>query len=204
MPGSPQFTVIIPTRERADTLLHCMRTVVEQDYDGLTILVSDNASIDHTRDVVESFSDSRIHYVNTGRRVSMSQNWEFALEHVKRGWVGFLGDDDGLLPSAFVRLADVIKESRCSAVKAKSCFYFWPDSTSQANELRIPTTAGMEIRDGVKWLNKLMLGSANYLDLPVLYTGGFANTSLVQRARNHDGRFFLSMTPDVYSAVAIA
>ena len=30
-----KFSVIIPTRERSDVLLHCLRTVVAQDYENL-------------------------------------------------------------------------------------------------------------------------------------------------------------------------
>ncbi len=74
-----KFTVIIPTRERADTLYYSLKTCVTQDYDDLEILVSDNFSQDNTREVVESFKDPRIRYINTGKRVSMSDNWEFAV-----------------------------------------------------------------------------------------------------------------------------
>ena len=77
------FTVVIPTRERCDTLEHSLRTCVTQDYDNLEILISDNFSQDRTREVVESFNDKRIRYINTGKRLSMTDNFEFALSHVK-------------------------------------------------------------------------------------------------------------------------
>ncbi|RYZ29021.1 MAG: glycosyltransferase, partial [Sphingobacteriales bacterium] len=78
-----KYTVVVPTRERADTLLHTLRTCVTQNYDNLTILVSDNCSQDTTEEVVRSFNDPRIQYVNTGKRLSMSHNWEFALSQVR-------------------------------------------------------------------------------------------------------------------------
>jgi len=74
MNNLPKFTVIVPTRERADVLGPALKTVVEQDYDNLRILVSDNFSNDSTRDMVESFRDPRIIYINTGKRLSMSLN----------------------------------------------------------------------------------------------------------------------------------
>jgi hypothetical protein len=52
--------------------------------------------------VVASFKDPRIRYVNTGKHLSMSHNWEFALSHVEKGYVTFVGDDDGLLPGAIL------------------------------------------------------------------------------------------------------
>ena len=71
-----KVSVVIPTRERHDTLYHCLRTVVDQDVDDLEIVVSDNASSSDTRDVVESFRSPRMKYVNTGQRLSMTHNFE--------------------------------------------------------------------------------------------------------------------------------
>lgn len=199
-----KFTVIIPTRERCDTLVHTLRTVVEQRYSNLSIIVSDNCSADNTRQVVESFQDARITYLNTGKRVSMSHNWEFALGHVNDGWVTFLGDDDGMLPGALSRVAAVIEATKAQAVVSQWRFYYWPNSSVCPNHLMIPCSAGVEIRDSKAWLARLMRGRAEYQDLPYLYTGGFADMQLVSSARSAQGSFFRSMSPDVYSAIALA
>ncbi len=199
-----KFNVLIPTRERADTLYHCLRTVVAQDYDNLNIIVSDNFSQDKTKEVVASFDDPRIRYINTGKRVSMSHNWEYALSHVTDGWVTFLGDDDGMLPGGLTRIASVINKTGASAVTSTWKFYFWPRSTGIENQLSIPLIRGYEIRNGTVWLAKLLKGEANYFDLPWVYTGGFVDIELINNAKNENGDFFCSMTPDVYSAVALA
>lgn len=200
-----KFNIIIPTRERADTLCHCLRTIVAQDYENLNIIVSDNFSQDNTKDVVNSFLDPRIKYINTGKRISMSHNWEFALNHVTDGWVTIVGDDDGLLPGALNKVASIIKETRCRAITSRWCYYYWPNSgVVEENLLIIPLSSGFEIRNGREWLSKLMHGNAVYPDLPCLYTGGFADISIINRARETGGRFFLSMNPDVYSAIALA
>lgn len=204
MSNTIKFTVIIPTRERADTLIHCLRTVVIQDYDNLEIIVSDNWSQDNTKDVVESFADPRIRYVNTGERLSMSHNWEFALGHVTEGWVTVVGDDDGLLPGAIAKVANVVHQTGCEAVTSKWCYYGWPRSTVMENQLVVPITSGLEIRETKKWLSMLLRGNAVYPDLPYFYTGGFASIEAIRRARDKDGRFFRSMIPDVYSAIALA
>ena len=116
---TPHITVVIPTRNRAQTLLSCLRTCSAQRYANFTILVSDNASTDNTRAVVEAAGDSRIRYFNTGYFVSMSDNWEFALSHVAEGYVTFIGDDDGLLPDAIADLARLLEGSGARAVLAQ-------------------------------------------------------------------------------------
>lgn len=199
-----KFTVIVPTRERPDTLIYCLRTLVSQDYKNLTILVSDNFSQDNTLDVVLSFDDPRILYINTGKRLSMAQNWEYALNHVKDGWVSFLGDDDGLLPGALGKASEIIANTGCDAIVSDVCRYDWPNSGVRDNGLIVPLRNGNERRDARLWLSKVMSGKAGYMDLPYVYTGGFVKLSAISKARRSDGIFFCSIIPDVYSGVAIA
>jgi glycosyltransferase involved in cell wall biosynthesis len=116
----------VPTRERCDTLIHTLSTILAQDYDNFSVLVSDNASNDDTRQKVEGLNDSRIIYINTRHRVSMSENWEFALNNVKYGWVTVLGDDDGLLPGSLNYVDQVIKKTGLKAIRSNGCTYSWP------------------------------------------------------------------------------
>jgi len=205
MNNPPKFTVIIPTRERADVLGPALKTVVEQDYDNLRILVSDNFSNDSTRDVVASFNDPRITYVNTGKRLSMSHNWEFALSQVTDGWVAFIGDDDGLLPGAIARAADIAREYRVQAIGSRNAAYTWPHPQNQTfGTLSISLKRGIEVFDSKARLIDILHGKGAYSTLPMLYTGGFVDFSLIARARSINGTFNHCINPDVYSAVVIA
>ena len=106
-----KFTVIIPTRERPDTLKWALKTCTTQDYDNFEVIVSDNFSQDETRRVVEDAKDPRVRYLNTGKRISMTANFEFGLSHATGDYVCFIGDDDGLLPNALAELAQLLTGS---------------------------------------------------------------------------------------------
>ena len=206
MEKQAKVTVIVPTRERPDTLVHCLQTLLTQDYENLTILVSDNLSQDQTPDVVASFNDKRLRYINTGKRISMSHNWEFALSHVDSGWVTFQGDDDGLLPGAIALLNDIITEFPCEAVNSMACTYFWPyNGRSNGASLAVPTA-----KEGIAYLKSrallasVMAGRKSYKQLPCLYAGGFATIEAINRASSSNGSFFMSRMPDVYSGIALS
>jgi glycosyltransferase involved in cell wall biosynthesis len=200
-----KFTVIIPTRERADTLQYCLKTVTAQDYDNLEILVSDNFSCDGTEDVVRSFKDPRIVYKNTGKRVSMSHNWEFALSHINSGLVTILGDDDGLLPGALSKVSNIFKKTGALALRSSVCNYSWPSVNQyEYGRVGIPAGSGFEVRDTKIWLSKVLKGYANYSNLPMLYNGGFICSSLIKRIKNRNGLYYKSFCPDVYSAIAFS
>lgn len=205
MSPSPKISVIIPTRERADVFRHALRTVVSQDYDNLDIIVSDNFSQDETAEICRQCNDSRLRYLNTGRRISMSDNWEFALGHVAAGWVTIIGDDDGLLPGAVARIAAVASMPGIEAFRAVPCTYSWPQVVNGVyGRLNVPTTSGQELRNSADWLAAMLDGSASCAELPMLYNGGAVHIDVMRRIKERTGRFFSSCVPDVYSAVAIA
>jgi len=71
----PTISVIVPTRDRCDTLIATLRTCLDQDYERCEIIVSDNLSNDGTKEHVAAIRDPRVRYVRTDRRLGMSQNW---------------------------------------------------------------------------------------------------------------------------------
>ncbi|MGF7218563.1 glycosyltransferase involved in cell wall biosynthesis [Spirosoma lacussanchae] len=202
-----KFTIVIPTRERADTLQHALRTCTTQDYDNLTILVSDNCSRDNTREVVESAGDPRVRYLNTGTRLSMSHNWEFALEHVQDGFVTYLGDDDGLLPNAVADSSALLNETGLSAINMNpnTDMYLWPSyfKKQQANMMKVSFQNGYEIRNGKTELQKLMRCEQEHSPIPCVYTS-FIDMAVINQVKRVSTPFFRSQIPDSYSAVALA
>lgn len=203
---TPKITVIIPTRERCDVLRHALASVTSQNYSNLTILVSDNFSQDHTRAVVESTNDPRIRYINTGKRVSMSHNWEFALSHISDGWVMVLGDDDAYLPNAIARIARLITDHPgLYAINGSYATYIWPNAINNyQGRLLVPMKRGVEIRDSKEQARKVLRGESWYSELPMLYCSGAVHMSVITEIREKTGRFFHSCQPDIYSSIAIS
>lgn len=199
----PELTVIIPTRNRATTLESTLRTCVSQEYDRLNILVSDNASSDHTLEIVQSFKDSRIRYVNTHERMSMTRNWEFALSHVASGYVTFLGDDDGLIPNAAADVASVIHQTGAPAISWNKAEYHWPNhpNIKFRNKLLVPVTNVMLEVPSALALRHATRFWLPYNKLPTVYNS-FVTYDAIVSAKNKN-RFFMSVTPDVYSGFAL-
>jgi glycosyltransferase involved in cell wall biosynthesis len=201
-----KFNVIIPTRERMGMLYHSLRTVVAQHYENLNIIVSDNFSQDGTAEVVKSFKDSRIQYINTGSRMGMSSNWEFALNHVTDGWVMFIGDDDGLYPGAIEVLNNLVQKFNVEAVSSNHGNFLWPEHflDYKNGALVIPLTSSVIVKNSKFEAQKVFAGKMAYQKLPWLYHGGAASLELINRLRDKNGRFFCSQIPDLYSAVALS
>lgn len=201
---TPQMTIVVPTRERCDTLHWAIKTCVTQDYDNLEILISDNASEDSTRDVVDAYDDVRIRYINPGRRLGMSEHWEFALSHVTSGFVAVIGDDDGLMPNALRDIAPLLVDDVPLVWPIQQ--YFWPTfNPDLANSVVLPLKQPARVHEmrSSAVVNRVLREPSRYPLLPSPYFGMVPATA-IDRIRQRSGTVFHSITPDIYAGFAVA
>ena len=199
-----KFTLIVPTKDRPDTLLYTLKTILDQKRDDIEIIVSDNFSGPKVKEVVDSIQDQRLRYIRTGFPMGMSEHWDFALEHVKGEWVAFIGDDDGLIPYAIDKLNNVIENNpNIRAITCVNSWYRWPNESHNFGKLSINGSKGYEIRNCRDIMRKALLGLP--VSQPTIYTGGFVRLDLINeiKAKSANGKFFQSITPDYYSGMAI-
>ena len=199
----PKLSVVIPTRQRADTLIYTLKTVTEQVYENLEIIVSDNASQDRTEEVVNAIQDHRIKYINTENRIGMSENWEHGLAYVTGDYVMFLGDDDGLLPNACIDVAELIMQTNANAIIWSKADYTWPSVSHYPNMLSLNCNKSLCKINGNILLRAISKGITSYGRLPVIYSG-FVSVAGVNSIKSCSGNFFCSITPDVYSGIVLA
>ena len=93
----PQFSVIIPTYNRAHLVNESIQSVLDQTYSDVEIIVVDDGSTDNTKTVVETFADDRIKYIyqKNAERGAARNN---GVLHSSGKYVFFLDSDDKLDP----------------------------------------------------------------------------------------------------------
>jgi len=97
--AKPKFSVCIPTYNRANSLKSAIESVLKQDFDDYEIVITDNASVDNTEEIVQSFSSPKIRYFRNKKNLGMVKNWNRVLELAKGEYVAFLFDDDEYMPN---------------------------------------------------------------------------------------------------------
>lgn len=201
--NKPLITLVIPTRERADTLICTLQTALDQVNDNFQIVVSDNFSQDNTKEVVDSFADPRITYVNTGKRLSMCDNWDFALQYVQGEYVIYIGDDDGLMPNAINKLEAMIKVRPSPIYYWQYNEYFWPIEGMLPKIVSIiPVRFPYEVN-----LHKLVDFSLRWGGLrghllPNVYHAA-VSLSILKEIHKRTGRVFHSQAPDLFTSYAL-
>ena len=92
----PLFSIIIPTRNRAPLLKHCIASVIAQSCTDFELIIIDDGSEDETKQIVSSFRDDRVkYYYQTHKERSTARN--LGLEKVSGKYICFIDDDDYIL-----------------------------------------------------------------------------------------------------------
>ena len=99
---NPLVTIGIPTYNRANSnLLAVINAALNQTYENIQVLVGDNASSDHTSELVASITDPRLAYVRHSENIGANANFNYLLDHAEGEWFQLFHDDD-LIDSDFV------------------------------------------------------------------------------------------------------
>ena len=109
--GNPMVSIIVPVYNGEKSIERCLRSIQNQSYTNIEVIVVNDGSTDHTEKVIKKYveEDARFHYIkkdNTG--VSDSRN--IGMASAKGEYFQFVDGDDWLVKRAteeFVRTAQL-------------------------------------------------------------------------------------------------
>jgi glycosyltransferase involved in cell wall biosynthesis len=119
--GSPIFSIIIPTFNRAHVINRAIQSVMHQTFDNFELIIVDDGSTDNTKEIVQRVKDSRLYYVfQENKGVSAARNAGVVLSRGR--YITFLDSDDEALPEwleHFVKAFERDKNTEIVCVGAK-------------------------------------------------------------------------------------
>jgi len=100
---TPQVSVCVPTRDRAESLRRTLHAILRQTFQDFEIIVGDDASTDDTTDVVRDVSDSRIRYLRHANNLGIYPNWNSLVGQARGRFICIYHDHDTYLPTILER-----------------------------------------------------------------------------------------------------
>lgn len=106
-------SVIIPVYNRANVISRAIRSVLQQSYLSIELLVVDDGSTDGTQDIVEKWSevDPRVRLVEHGKNKGGSAARNTGIKHAKGKYIAFLDSDDEWLRNKLVKQVYFLENS---------------------------------------------------------------------------------------------
>jgi glycosyltransferase involved in cell wall biosynthesis len=207
----PLFTVIIPQKDRGEYLIHTLKTCMIQDYPNFEIIVSDDCSEDNSVEVVHQLmnNDNRIKLFAHQHHLGMRDNFEFALNQVRPGYVIALGGDDGLVPGCIWRMYEILSETNRELLTWPLAGFTYSDHEGGQNIFYIKRAKNNDVKfiKSETFLNKIAKTFLYQIDeCPMFYMKGVVSTTLIDKvkSRTKDNSFYYCPTPDGFSGVVLA
>lgn len=124
------MSVIVPTYNRANLLGETIRSILNQSYKNLELIIVDDGSTDNTEEVITSFTDDRIIYIKTQNWGGPARPRNIGIKKAKGEYLAFSDDDDIWMENKLEIQIEKIKETNCFLLSS-NVIYFAFDTTKQ-------------------------------------------------------------------------
>ena len=215
MPSSPLdeplFSVVIPTRNRWDTLVGVIDAMLASPEADFEIVVHDNSDEAGLEELLRI--DPRLRFFRSTDKLNMHQNFDRALLKARGHYAICLGDDDALRPELSVLVLRDARERGFDAVLSRLDSYYWPGlrhwhwgeiggSFERAALSGPPRQRTIDVASELREVMRQGVTGGLGL-LPRVYQG-FASRRVLDRLRETCGTCFPGASPDMANAVGLA
>ncbi|MBQ0074889.1 MAG: glycosyltransferase [Prevotella sp.] len=144
---TPDITILMSTYNRRKYLPSMLKDLQAQTFTNWRLIVVNDGG-DDVEDIVKSFNDDRMEYYNRPHLGKPAQ-LNFALRMVESKYIGYLDDDDNVLPEHFSLLYEAAEKNNADFVytnaqivtldKEEQVTQIWPvdDSDAEWTDIRI-------------------------------------------------------------------
>lgn len=112
------LSVIIPTYNRADKIERSIRSILNQDYKNLEVIIVDDGSEDNTANIIKEIDDSRVRYIYQKNAGACSAR-NNGIRHARGEYIGFHDSDDIWHKDKLVKQMPVLLTNQADIVFCK-------------------------------------------------------------------------------------
>ena len=112
-----QISVIVPTRNRADLLPRSLDSILRQTHEDYELIIVDDGSTDHTKEVIRRYQDTRIRHINNdGPLHGASCARNIGIRAARGNYISFHDSDDVCAPTKLERQLGFLQEHQADIV----------------------------------------------------------------------------------------
>lgn len=163
----PLVSIALPVFNDAENIRRAIESVRNQTYTNWELIVSDNASVDNSWEIIQSYSSSdlRIKAIRQSTNIGIVSNYNFCFNLSQGQYIELFGSDDYFHPECLFKLVDLMNNNpRLSmATCAKNLVY--PDGRKEISR----PFEGEEIISGEQVGRQFITTLINPISSPVLF-----------------------------------
>lgn len=105
----PMVSVIIPAYNEEQNIRNAIESVLAQDFEDFELIIVDDGSTDATSDIIESFSDKRIIFLQNKTNIGVTKSRNRALSEAGGKYIACLDADDTCTPDRLRKQVDYME-----------------------------------------------------------------------------------------------
>lgn len=155
---SPLVSVILPTRNRANLLKRAVMSVLAQTHEQLELIVVNDASTDHTAEVLACIKDPRLRIIHRQRNAGAAAARNAGIAVASGKWVAFQDDDDIWFPhklerqvAALTNAAPGVAWCLCGFIRRESRSSYYVGGSWYYNQLDFQQGISRTSQEGNDW-----------------------------------------------------
>lgn len=103
------ISICIPTFNRAQTVLDCVKNILLYDAADIEVVVCDNCSTDNTKELLQQIQDVRFSYFRNSQNIGYRNSHE-SLKYAKGEYCILCSDEDDILYDQLAEIITILKE----------------------------------------------------------------------------------------------
>lgn len=210
----PLLSIIIPTKNRYNTLLPVLETLLNHiQGDDYEIVVQDNSTTDVAigKQKINALGNGKVKYFYTEAPLSVTDNTNLAISNGKGDYFTFIGDDD-LVSPYILQIVGFMVEKGVECLISSRGNYYWPDvfiakeyAYHYPAALLCPIQPSFDIelkQSDIEMEKVLHDGGVNTLMLPSLYHG-IVKRFILETIKEKFGVYVPGASPDIALSTAL-
>ena len=107
-----KISIIIPTFNREKIIEHSIKTVLNQTYNNIEIIVIDDCSTDDTESVINEIKDNRIRYIKLKKKKGANYARNLGINMASGKYISFLDSDDIFYNNKLIKQINNIENNK--------------------------------------------------------------------------------------------
>ena len=188
MKDAPLVGIGLPTHNGERYIAEALESLLAQDYAGIEIVVSDNASSDRTPDIVREFMrrDSRIRYERSEAFLSAAQNFNRAFHLTSGDAFMWAADDDRWDPAYVRRCVEALGADSGAVMASTGLRFIDPDGHVIERDYRLYDNPDLSSRSVVERVRILLRRGGFYQVYGLARRAALARTHMIQDIHGSD------------------
>ena len=112
----PEVSVIIPAYNSENFIAKALKSVLNQSFRNLEVILIDDASTDSTVRIARSFRDRRLRIIKNEQNRGVSYGRNLGIKQAKGKWIALLDSDDWYAPQRLEKLIAAGKTANADAI----------------------------------------------------------------------------------------